>query len=53
MFNTGQPETQMIAPIISKQTINNTEQTTMAATPVPHSNDNTFVKWQLNRSAYT
>ena len=53
MSNTGQLETQMIAPIISKQTINNTEQTMMAATPVPHSNDNTFVKWQLNRSAYT
>jgi hypothetical protein len=48
------PETRtMGVPIISKQTINNTEQTTMAATPVPHSNDNTFVKWQLNRSAYT
>jgi hypothetical protein len=53
-YDMDKPETRtMGVPIISKQTINNTEQTTMAATPVPHSNDNTFVKWQLNRSAYT
>jgi hypothetical protein len=53
MFNMTQPETQMLAPIVSQQTINNTEQTMLASTPTPHSTANAFNKWQMKRSTYT
>jgi len=53
MFNMGKTETQMLAPIVSQQTINNTEQTMLAATPIPHSTSNSFNKWQDKRSSYT
>lgn len=54
MFNMGQGENaQMLAPIISNKTINNTEQTMIAASPNPHSNASAFTKWQLKRSNYT
>ena len=52
MFNMQQPETQMLAPIISNKTINNTEQTMIASSPSPHSSASSFVKWQMNRSNY-
>jgi hypothetical protein len=53
MLNMGKTETQMLAPIVSQQTINNTEQTMLAATPIPHSTANSFNKWQDKRSSYT
>jgi hypothetical protein len=53
MFNMGKPETQMLAPIVSQQTINNTEQTMLAAVPTPHSSSNSYNKWQSKRSSYT
>ena len=52
MFNTSSAEPQMLAPIISNRTINNTEQTTIASSPSPHSSASSFVKWQMNRSNY-
>ena len=53
MSNTGQLETQMIAPIISKQTINNTEQTFVGSPSTPHPSTNSFLRWQSSRSGYT
>ena len=54
MSNMGQSEAQQIlAPIISRQTINNTEQTMVAVAPNPHSNASSLIKWQLKRSSYT
>jgi len=52
MFKTSSAETQMLAPIISNRTINNTEQTMIASSPSPHSSASSFVKWQMNRSNY-
>ena len=52
MFNMPSSETQMLAPIISNKTINNTEQTMIANAPTPHSSANSFNKWQLKRSNY-
>ena len=53
MFNMGETQTQTLAPIISQTTVNNTEQTMLAATPTPHSAANSFNKWQGKRSSYT
>jgi len=52
MFNSSSAAPQMLAPIISNKTINNTEQTMIASTPSPHSTASSFVKWQMNRSNY-
>jgi hypothetical protein len=42
------------APLVlnSKQVINNSENTMVAASPVPNTHDNTFIRWQMNRSSY-
>ncbi len=53
MFNIGEKPTQMIAPIISKQTINNTEQTMITNPPSPNSISNSMIRWQDKRSSYT
>jgi hypothetical protein len=52
MLNTSSAEPQMLAPIISNKTINNTEQTMIASSPSPHSSASSFVKWQMSRSNY-
>ena len=52
MFNSSSAAPQMLAPIISNKTINNTEQTMIASSPSPHSSASSFVKWQMNRSNY-
>jgi hypothetical protein len=53
-YDMDKPETRtMGVPIISKQTINNTEQTMVAVAPNPHSNASSLIKWQLKRSSYT
>jgi hypothetical protein len=53
MFNSSSAAPQMLAPIISNKTINNTEQTMIANSPSPHSSASSFVKWQMNRSNYS
>lgn len=54
MFNMEEnAATQMLAPIISNRTINNTEQTMITNSPSPHSNSNSFNRWQSYRSGYT
>lgn len=53
MFNMGKPETQMLAPIVSNKTINNTEQTFVGSPPTPHPSTNSFLRWQSSRSGYT
>jgi hypothetical protein len=52
-YSMGKSETQMIAPIISKQTINNTEQTMITNPPSPNSISNSMIRWQDKRSSYT
>jgi hypothetical protein len=53
MFNMDKSETQMLAPIVSNKTINNTEQTFVGSPPTPHPSTNSFLRWQSSRSGYT
>ena len=53
MFSDTTQSTQMIAPIVSNKTINNTEQTIVGASPSPHPTTNSFMRWQNKRSAFT
>ena len=53
MFNIGEKPTQMMPPIISQTTVNNKQETMLAATPTPHSSSNSYNKWQGRRSSYT
>jgi hypothetical protein len=53
MFNMDKGATQMLAPIVSNNTINNTEQTLIGSSPLPHSNANSLNRWQQKRSNYT
>ena len=53
MFNMDKSETQMLAPIVSNKTINNTEQTFVGSPPTPHPSTNSFLRWQNSRSGYT
>jgi len=53
MFSDTSQATQMIAPIISNKTINNTEQTFVGPSPSPHSSTNSYMRWQNRRNAFT
>jgi hypothetical protein len=53
MFSDTSQATQMIAPIVSNKTINNTEQTIVGSSPSPHPSTNSFMRWQNRRGAYT
>lgn len=53
MFNMRSEQPQMMAPIISNKTINNTEQTIIGTPPTPHSTTNSFLRWQQSRSGFT
>jgi hypothetical protein len=43
---------QMLPPIISNQTTNNTSQTLMPAPPVPNQNTNSYLQWQKSKVNY-
>ena len=43
---------QMLQPIISNQTTNNTSQTLMPAPPVPNQNTNSYLQWQKSKVNY-
>ena len=53
MSSMGKTETQMIAPIVSNKTINNTEQTIIGTPPSPHPSTNSFLRFQNKISGYT
>jgi hypothetical protein len=53
MFSDTSQATQMIAPIVSNKTINNTEQTIVGTSPSPHPSTNSFMRWQNRRTAFT
>jgi hypothetical protein len=53
MYNMRSEQPQMMTPIISNKTINNTEQTIIGTPPTPHSTTNSFLRWQQNRSGFT
>jgi hypothetical protein len=53
MFSDISQAAQMIAPIVSNKTINNTEQTIVGSSPSPHSSTNSYMRWQNRRGAYT
>ena len=53
MFNIGEKPTQMMPPIISQTTVNNKQETMLAAVPTPHSSSSSYNKWQGRRSSYT
>ena len=49
----SESKTQMIAPIVSNKTINNTEQTIIGTPPSPHPSTNSFLRFQDKISGYT
>jgi len=49
----SESKTQMIAPIVSNKTINNTEQTIIGTPPSPHPSTNSFLRFQNKISGYT
>lgn len=53
MSSMGKTETQMITPIVSNKTINNTEQTIIGTPPSPHPSTNSFLRFQNKISGYT
>jgi len=53
MFNIGEAPTRSVQPIISQTTVNNKQETMLAAVPTPHSSSSSYNKWQAKRSSYT
>jgi len=49
----SESKTQMITPIVSNKTINNTEQTIIGTPPSPHPSTNSFLRYQNKISGYT